>query len=123
MKLIIRIFLIIIVAYFLSFYLPWWSLIVLTFIIGFLIPGHGLNLFISGFLGGGLLWMAYSWYLDTKTQSILTDKIIHLFPFEDGFLLIILSGLIGGLSAGFGCLSGNSFRHLFMKKKTKSFYS
>lgn len=123
MKLIIRILLITILAYFLSFYMPWWVLIAISFIVGFLLPGHSLNLFISGFLGGGLLWMTQAWYLDVKTQSILSAKVVNLFPFDDSFLLIVITGIIGALCAAFGCLSGNSFRQLFMKKKTKSFYS
>lgn len=123
MKLIARILLILVFSYMLSFYLPWWILLVIAFLAGFALPGNGINIFISGFLGGGLLWMTYSWYLDFKTESILSQKVVGLFPVDDHFLLILASGIVGALCGAFGCLAGNSFRQLFMKKKKKSFYS
>ena len=123
MKLIARIILIIAVSYLLSMYLPWWILIVISFLVGFAIPGNGINQFIAGFLGGGLLWMTFAWMNDIQTESILSEKIIKLFPFDDPIFLLILAGLIGALAGALGAMSGNSFRQLFMKKKQKSFYS
>lgn len=123
MKLISRIILIIAFSYLLSLYLPWWILMVVAFIVGFSIPGHGINVFIAGFLGGGLLWMSYAWYIDLKTEAILSNKIVQLFPFQDAIFLLILTGVIGALAGALGALSGNSFRQLFLKKKQKSFYS
>ena len=123
MKLIARIILIIILSYLLSLYFPWWVLMVVSFVVGFAIPGNGINLFIAGFLGGGLLWMSYAWYIDIKTESILSNKIVELFPFSDSIFLLIITGVIGALAGAFGALSGGSFRQLFMKKKQKSFYS
>lgn len=123
MKLILRLLLIVIATYLISFYLPWWSVFLIAFVIGFFIPGGNFNVFISGFLGAGLLWMIYAWYLDIKTNSILSEKVVLLFPFNDKILLIITAGIIGALSGGFGALTGNSFRQLFIKKKPKSFYN
>ena len=123
MKLIARILLIIILSYLLSLYFPWWILMVVAFVVGFSIPSNGINLFIAGFLGGGLLWMSYAWYIDIKTESILSNKIVALFPFNDSIFLLILTGIIGALAGALGIISGGSFRQLFMKKKQKSFYS
>lgn len=123
MKLIVRLILIVALTWFLSFYLPWWIVIVVSFLVGLVIDGSGFNAFISGFLGAGLLWLIYSWYLDIQTNSILSSKLVELFPFDDKILLIIMSGLIGGLCGGFGAVTGNSFRKMFVKTKPKSFYS
>lgn len=123
MKLIIRLLLILLITWFVSWYLPWWSITLVAFLIGFFIPGGSFNVFISGFLGGGLLWMAYAWYLDIQTNSILTDKVVQLFPFDDKILLIISTGFVGALCGAFGAVTGNSFRQLFIRKKPKSFYS
>lgn len=123
MKLIFRIILITSLTYLLSLVMPWWILFAVTFLFGFLLHGNGINAFISGFLGVGLLWMIYAWYLDIKSNAILSDKLVSLFPFEDPNYLIIITGLIGGISGGFGCMTGNSFRQIFLKKKTKSFYN
>ena len=59
--------------------------------------GNGFNVFISGFLGGGLVWLVYAWYIDTKTNSILSAKVVELFPFEDKIFLVIAAGVIGAL--------------------------
>lgn len=123
MKLIVRIILIVVLSYLLSIYFPWWVLVIMSFIVGFVIYGGGFTVFLSGFLGGGLLWLSYAWYLDYRTNSILSEKIIHLFPFEDNFFLIIVSGVIGALAGGFGAITGNSFRLLFEKTKSSSYYS
>jgi len=123
MKLIARIIIILAASYLLSFYAPWWILMIISFLVGFSIYGGGFTVFLSGFLGGGLLWLSYSWYLDYQTQSILSEKIVNLFPFDDKLYLIILSGLIGGLASGFAAITGNSLRLIFVKKKSKSFYS
>lgn len=123
MKLILRILLIIVITYLLSLYAQWWILIGVAFLVGFIIYGNSFNVFLSGFLGGGLLWLSYSWYLDVQTNSILSEKIVELFPFDESLYLIIASGLIGALAGGFGAVTGNSFRLMFTRKKTKSFYS
>ena len=123
MKLIARIILIILFTYLLSFVLQWWIIIAISFIVGFALYGNGFNVFISGFLGGGLLWLSYAWYLDIKTSAILSEKIVELFPFNDNIFLIIGAGVVGGLCTGLGALTGNSFRLMFVKRKTKSFYS
>jgi hypothetical protein len=123
MKFIIRLILIAILSYFLPFYLPWWIIIVIGLAIGLLLPGNGWNLFNAGFLGGGLVWLAYAIKLDYDTQSIMTNKMLSLIGLSDPLLLLLGSGLIGGLCAGFGALTGASFRQMFMKQKKSSLYS
>ncbi|MFY0608509.1 MAG: hypothetical protein JXR10_17460 [Cyclobacteriaceae bacterium] len=123
MKLLIRIILIISLTYFASMYSPWWIIIIISGLVSFGIYGSGFNVFISGFLGGGILWLTTAWFLDFSTNGILSDRIIQLFPLEDPFMLILITGLIGGLAAGLGAITGNSFRLLFVKKKVKGFYN
>lgn len=122
MKFIFRILLSGLFTYLLSFYTPWWIVFAVCFLVAFILHGNSLVVFISSFLGAGLVWLLYAWYLDASTESILTDKLVQLFPFEQGIFLLVLSGLIGGVCGGFGALTGNSFRHLFIKKKSQGGY-
>ena len=94
----------------------WGGSPILNFVARYCFPG-------GGFLGGGLLWMTYAWLIDVQTESILSEKIVKLFPFDDPIFLLVLTGLLGAIAGALGALSGNSFRQLFMKKKQKSFYS
>lgn len=123
MKVILRILLIGTLAYFAPYILPWWSLALLAGLVGFLLPGHGLNSFISGLLAGGGAWLFLAWRIDQGTNSILSSKMVQLFPISDPIYLVIISGLIGGIVAAFGSLTGTSFRQIFIKKKSRSLYN
>lgn len=94
-----------------------------AFLICYLLHGSGFSAFNSGFLGGGIVWLGVSFKIDLDTASIMTEKIVQLFPFSDGTQLIILAGVIGALTTGFSAQAGNSFRQIFIKKVSKSFYS
>lgn len=123
MLFIVRFILIALVGLLVSFFMPWWCLIVVSFIISFFLTGRNFNAFLSGFLGAGLLWMLMAWKIDIETVSIMSSKIVQIFEIEETIMLVIASGVIGGVAGGFGALTGNSFRQLFLKKKEKSFYS
>lgn len=123
MKLIIRILLIASMAYLFSFYLPWWIVMIVSGIVSAIIYSSGVSAFIAGFLGVGVVWFGYSFLLDYADESFFSNKIIELFPFENSIMLILISGVIGGLAGGFGALVGHTFRGLFEKKKSKSLYS
>lgn len=123
MKFITRVAFILFFGFWLSGVLPWWVLIVIAFIVGFLVYGHGIGMFLSGFLGGGLLWLGYAWHLDNISNSFLSNKIVDLFPVRDPFFLIVLSGFIGAFSGGLGSITGNSLRQMFTKKQAGAYYS
>lgn len=123
MKFIIRIILIAALSYLSGMLLPWWGIAIAAGFISFLLPGHGFNVFVSGFLGVGLLWMAYAWKTDIETGSVLSQKIVQLFPVSEVTYLILATGVIGGLVGAFSGLTGSTFRQIFMKKKQKSYYS
>lgn len=123
MKFILRIILIGVICYFTANLAPWWSVAFIAAVVSFLLPGNGLNVWLSGFLGVGLLWMGMAWKVDTESASIMSQKILELFPINELGLLVIVTGAIGGTVGAFSALTGNLFRKLFMKKKQKSYYN
>jgi len=67
--------------------------------------------FLSGFLGVFLLWAGLAWWIDSKNNSILSERIAHVLPLGgNSMLLILVTGLVGGLVAGFAALSGAYLR-------------
>ena len=96
---------------------------IISFLIGYLIYGNGFNLFLSGLLGGGLVWLLHSYRLHTNTEGVLTEKMVQIIGLSESLHLIIVAGLIGGVCAAFGAVTGNSFRKIFVKKKQTSLYS
>jgi len=118
-----RLILISVFTYLLALFTPWWSAIGCSALIAFFLPGNNFNAFLSGFMGVGLIWMVMAWKVNVETESIMSLKMIDLFPIDDVNMLIILTAIIGGFAGALGAFSGNSFRQIFIKKKEKSFYN
>ena len=87
--------------------LPWWSVAIVAFAIGFCNPVNGWKTFGFGFAGVGLLWFTVAGYLHYRSNGVLTIKVaqlIHLPAFPSILILTtILGGLVGGMSATTGC--------------------
>ena len=92
-------------------YLPWYSIALVAFGVGLLIPQRLLRAFGAGFLGIFLLWFLLALWLDTRNEQILSRKIAELFQLgQSSILLVLISALLGGLVGGFAALSGASLR-------------
>ncbi len=96
---------------------------VVAFLVCYVSPSSGLNAFVAGFLGVGLIWMGHTWNIDVINQSAFSAKIAAIMEIGDPILLVFAAGLVGGLAGGFASLSGTTFRQLFVKKKQTSMYS
>ncbi len=123
MKLIIRIIAIGVLTYFVSPFGPWWIAMAISFLICTISPSSGLNAFIAGFLGIGLIWMGHAWNLDVQNQSALSTKMGEILLVGDPLMLVLITGAIGGIAGGFSAITGTTFRNLFKKSKQKSLYS
>ncbi len=123
MKTFFRIILIAGLAYFAESLLPWWSVVIVSFLVVLAIPAQSSwNAYFSGFFGVGLLWVTFSWMINNETYAILTTKIAELFHMSNPVVMVFLAGFIGGFVGGFAALSGNYFRKLFEKKSTGYYY-
>ena len=118
MKLFLRLIIIGVLTYFLSMMTPWWIVVVIGFVVGWLIPGGVLNSFMSGFLGVGIVWLGHSWKLDVTNDSQFSSMILQIVPLGDTLLLIALVGVIGGLCGGLATLTGALIRK--PKKETSA---
>lgn len=81
--------------------LPWWSVMIATLITGFALPLEKVKVFLTPFLAIFLYWGIYCWILSSNNDFILAKKIARLFPLDENpYLLIVLTGIVGGLAAG-----------------------
>ena len=122
MKFFLRLILIGILTYFLSMIAPWWIIVIIGFLSGLLIPGTSLTVFISGFLGVGIVWMGYAWKLDSENESRFSKMIGEIFQVEDPIILIVIVGVIGGLCGSFSAMTGSLFRQKDSRKKSSGYY-
>ncbi len=118
LKFLLKILLIALPSIYLLEEYPWWTVMVIAFIICAIIKTNWFLSFLSSFLAIGGLWFYKAYQIDAETNSILTNKIAELFALSNPFLLVIITAVVGGLAAGFGGLSGHTFIKLFEKKKS-----
>lgn len=109
-------------SYVAGIFFPWWSVAVVSFLVGTIFYTRSLNAFLAGFLGVGLLWFFYALSIDIATSSILTKKVAALFNLTEPFFMVIITSIVGGITAGFSALSGNQLLKLWSKKGERGRY-
>jgi hypothetical protein len=104
----------IVFALILSQFLPWWSIMVAAFVSSILIPLKKVKVFIIPFLAIVVLWVIQSWILSSTNDYILAKKIALLFPLNgNAYLLMLVTGIIGGIAAGIAAVFGKQTLFLF----------
>ena len=111
MKFLVSILLIAILSFLAGIYLPWWSIAVVALIVILVIPQKPVMAFLAGFLALFILWSSMAFFISTKNENILAHKIsMIIFKTDSPTSLILLTGLIGALVAGFAALAGSYLR-------------
>ncbi|TVR77694.1 MAG: hypothetical protein EA412_10440 [Chitinophagaceae bacterium] len=113
MKLITNIIFIGLFCFIGQLFFPWWIVIIVTFLIGFLRKGKSSQAFISGFIGVGLLWLSYATYLDVGNGQRLTTAIAEVMSLNPSFFLIMVTTFLGAVHGALGAWTGNLLRKLF----------
>ena len=104
MKFLYQVIATILISFLLQNFLPWWTMAVVSFALGYFFGNKGFISFCAGFLGVGLLWLGMSLFIDVTTQSILTEKINRILPLNIFILTTLIGGLVGGLASLTGSL-------------------
>tara|TARA_R110000868_G_scaffold148199_1_gene369926 strand:- start:158 stop:520 length:363 start_codon:yes stop_codon:yes gene_type:complete len=107
MNLFLRVVLIIGLSYAAQTFFPWWSAVVVALLVEAILGKGDNTSFFSGFYGIAIPWIIISAYIDIKSESILTVRILELFKLPQfSSVLIVLTGLIGGLVGGVSSMVG-----------------
>ena len=102
-----------------SFVLPWWSVMLAAFLAGAIVRLKNVAAFFVPFLATFLFWIAYAWVLSSTNDFILAKKIsVLLYLKGNAWLLLLLTGVIGGLSAGVAGVFGNQVRAAFSRQNS-----
>jgi hypothetical protein len=111
MKFLVAVILTALLAFVGGLFLPWWSIGIAALLAAILVNQTAGRSFLSGFFGLFLLWGILAWWISSKNEGILATKIASVLPLGgNALILILITGFIGGLVAGFAALSGSYLR-------------
>ncbi len=100
------------------FNLPWYMYAITTFVIFVAIPQDAGKSFVIGFLTVAVLFILIAAKADFANEHLLSKKVAAIFKLKENFwILLLLTGIVNGLVAGFAALSGSLFRKIFAKRK------
>ena len=109
-------FLIILILTFASgYFLPWWVVAIAAFLSALIIGKTSRQAFWSGFLAVFIVWMVLALFKSVPNDHILATKIAHLFNLPGWGYILVITGIVGGLVAGFAALSGVLLKKAFDK--------
>jgi hypothetical protein len=89
-------------------FFPWWTIAIAGFALGYLVKQGAGYAFLAGFAAIFLLWTVYAYMLSHGNHDILASKVAQLLPMKGHVkVLLLVTGVIGGLVGGFSTLTGN----------------
>ena len=111
MKFLTATFLTALLAFISGLFLPWWGIAITSLLVALLVHQKAGKAFLAGMLGVLLLWVGLAWWIDMKNNGVLSKKVAAVLPLGgNALLLILLTGIVGGLVAGFAAMSGSFLR-------------
>lgn len=96
---------------------PWWLIAPLAAVICFIVRSRPMLAFFQGLAAGFLLWGGLAFVHDQANDHLLSSQIGALFQGISPFVIVLLTGVIGGLAGGFGALTGANLRAIFQQRK------
>ena len=117
MKHFLQLLIILGLGWFIQLHSPWWTMALIGAFAAFTFHKRRWSSFIIGLIGGGLLWFAPAYMSNIENNSLLAQKIGHLFGDLSPNLLLLLTALIGGLTTGLGAWTGSAGRYLLQQKQ------
>jgi hypothetical protein len=91
--------------------LPWWMVAVAGIAAGLIFPSPSEQAFAIGFAAGFILWWGASFFFNDANGGLLAGKMGDLFSGLKSVHLLLITGIIGGLLAGLGNLTGSLARN------------
>ncbi len=107
-------------SYFALMIMPWWIPMLIGFCIILAVPmkRRGYSFLATG-LGAALCYTFIAVWTDEANAHILSRKMAVLFHLPSYWLMIVITALIGFLTAGFGGWTAAALRRLFQQAKIK----
>lgn len=112
---IISIYLVIAIGF--SWFFPWWSLILIAIITGFILRTNEFKKIGRwGFVLTGLIWLGMALTSSWLNGFELAERLTKTFTLPHVSLFFVIQFLIGGIIGGSGFLFGSKSREYFKKQ-------
>ena len=92
-------------------FFPWWSIAVVAFLVGFVVNESAGKSMVYGTLAMTVLWSLYAAFLNNANEGLIGSSIAQMIGTNSG-LLMVYTGLIGGLVSGMFAMSGSLLRKM-----------
>src|SRR5690606_12270821 len=97
MRFLVQVILTSLLSYILQQFLAPWIVVPVAMLVALMTQHNASASFLGGFAAISLLWMGKATMIDVYTNSILSVKVAALLGLKSPIMLILLTGLIGGL--------------------------
>jgi hypothetical protein len=105
-----------VLGYIAQSFLPWWSIAILSFLVGIWQWQSPLKSFTYGTVAVTLLWTLYSSYQNVQNGGIISNAVSEMLGGAvSGTQLIFVTGIIGGLVGGMSAMTGSLFKQVLAK--------
>lgn len=113
--------LILISSFLLNLFLPWWSIALPALAFGYLFKYKVGASFGWGFLALFILWGGQALYIHIANDGILSTRIADMLQVGSPMLVILITGVIGGLVSGLATVTGAYISELNKKDRSRTF--
>lgn len=105
----------------LQFFLPWWIIGPVAFAFAGGRSPNGWHAFRIGFLAIFSLWVIVALFKTLPNENLLANRVAQMLMLPDmkynWFIMLLVTGLIGGIAAGLAALSGFYFAAAIVPKR------
>ncbi|MBC7417780.1 MAG: hypothetical protein H7325_06470 [Pedobacter sp.] len=108
-----------ILCFLLQLILPWWIIVVIAFATCGIIGKTGRIAFWQSFLAIFLLWIGYALFKTIPNNNILASRVAMMLQVNLWWLVLLITGLLGGVVAGISGYCGYHFRIAMLAKKNQ----
>jgi len=100
-----------------SYFLPWWFVAVIAFAAAWFLGKNPGKTFLLAFAAVFIAWTILALFKTIPNDNILATRMAQLFQLPNWWLLLIVTGFIGGLVSGLSALSAVLFKKAFTKRQ------
>lgn len=92
----------------------WWTFVPLIVLLAYLLRSRNwlARPFLTGFVAIFLLWGGAALWQDLGNEGLLSYRMAGLFSLPSGWMLVLITGLIGGLLGGLAAWTGSAMNRV-----------